>query len=336
MQSSKKRKLSPVEEEEERPRPTYDPSASTRNRLAQSTIPPLILQDKKSIILKADEASIFNQDDSSNLSDVTFNLNGVDTAAQEGVLYRTICVDYCYWVNSVYTVNYSNSTLVVSDVSYTVPEANYDAPTLLNYLSLVLNGITPTVSILTGVVTFFGTTAFTIGGASSMLLLLGGSAGTTYSSDVNYEITMPRPMNMLTTQLLRFACPSLPLQGYFGSSQRSFLITIPNTAGAFTANSYINSSSMGQQVLPQHLEITTLRIQVFNEEGVLVDFNSVSWTLALSITTYRAVNIDRPDFFEITNAALDEAEADDLDADGEAALAALRIETQPEVKDAGN
>jgi hypothetical protein len=179
------------------------------------------------------------------LSDVEFFIPGLTGGSDDTIVYRTLVTEYVLYTNSIFIVNYSNNTLIVNGTTYVIPEGNYDGPQLLQYIYLVCNNLYGTLSILTGIVTWSNGTSFTIGADSTILPLLGGIAGVGYISDEYGYLVMPKPMNLLTTQILRFTCPSIPLSAYFNAQNDSALITIPMSAQCFNTGVYTNTSGMG-------------------------------------------------------------------------------------------
>lgn len=245
---------------------------------------------------------------------------GSSFGSDDSVLYRTISVDYVLWVNSIFTVNINNNVMVVNDVASTIVEAFYDISLLLAEINLACN-LLGAASVVTGVITWTSSAPFTLGGpACTMLTLLGGVTGVTYSStqtgDEQYTLVMPKPVNMLSTQLLRFTCPSLPLRGFISGSQESLLIAVPNNADAFAQGTFLNNSGIGTQVLPEHTDTQVLHIQVRNEAGQLVDFNQTAWILAISITTMRLIQPEKLNINAVVGSAddvVEDAEGDDVE-----------------------
>ncbi len=116
--------------------------------------------DKRSLILKADDAIVFNNGD--NYSDVIFDV-GSSLGSDDSVLYCTIGVDYVLWTNSIYTVNLNNNIIVVNGQSFALVQAFYDVSLLLAEINLVCS-LYGTASVVTDIITWTSSAPFTLGG----------------------------------------------------------------------------------------------------------------------------------------------------------------------------
>lgn len=195
--------------------------------------------------------------------------------------------------NTLYNINSSNNKLSVTegvlDSIITVPIGTYNIVGLLNTLSSLLNGD----SILTGAynltldpvsqrVVITCDTNFTIdptslGKALGFQLPDRPQAGT-QTGDSLYDISGIREVYI---QL------DLPLGNRFNSEYRDIIGVVPLVSaefGGILSRSYESDQQMIWFNTPQY--VNSLRVQLIDKDGILVDLNGVDWSMELTYSNW--------------------------------------------------
>jgi len=122
---------------------------------------------------------------------------------------------------------------------------------------------------------------FYINSSSNCGNVLGFTNGVYYYSSSNI-ITMPNPCNF-TLQNLYIKCPNLLLENY--STQTKDYNTLRNiqiNSGPFGIILYENKSD-SKNLVKNNNDVDNIQIQIYDDYGSLVNFNSIPWTITLQV-----------------------------------------------------
>ena len=240
--------------------------------------------DNKLISLNSNYGTQIN---GSALSNVIFNFKGL-LKREENILYSSIAVLNAQIPCSFYIVNATNNVIKIVQLgttyTYTIPQGNYNANTLITQIltTVTLTITSITISASTGILTFTFTTSATILASSSMASILGMSS----TNLSGLSIVLPFPLNLLGAKRLSIKSNYLSIDAYhsFNNGSTTTLATIPIDQASFNMLSYVNYNSTSYML--KCTNIDTIDIQIYDEFNNLFDFNNTDWsiTLLLSIT----------------------------------------------------
>lgn len=263
-----------------------------------------IIVEKRLINLNSTNST--NKYNGTFLSNVDFNFTNIladdkdIVNVQGGVLDATLPISY-------YTINYANN-LLVYDISgatnlLTISVGNYNFNTLKTELEakfLSLSHIfTVTINKNTGVLTFVYTS--TGGGqfngflktGSTCFKVLGFDPNTDYPSTGSTTLTAPYLLNLLGFKKIKICSLVFNTGSYDSSvlSSSNLICSIPVNASSYGLLIYNNvDTTYGN--LTNFRNISTIDIQLYNEDGVFINFNNTDWTITLCLLVYRKYKTD--------------------------------------------
>jgi hypothetical protein len=200
---------------------------------------------------------------------------------------------------SFYNINVYNNILILDynsiTYTFTLTQGNYNSANLITEIKLqmALQGIIDiniATSAITGNMTFTRTGGFdfSILSGGTINEVLGFQTNTNYTSSLGI-LTTPFPLNLLGLLKLKLASFELQTQNYDSSveSNLNILATIPIDTGAFGLILYNNVSNI--QSIINNKSLDGFDLQIYGNDGRLVDFNNIHWniTLILAITRVR-------------------------------------------------
>ncbi len=239
-----------------------------------------IIYDSKSITLTPSGATqLLN---GTAYSDMIFQIDDLIKITSKHVLYNTIKITHAEFPFSFYVINDSNNYLSLSTGNITLEQGNYNAIQFQTYLnSLLPNGMLLSLNTITGKFTFTYTQYFYINASSTCGNVLGFLNNVYYYSSLN-KIVLPNPCNF-TLQNLYIKTPNLLLSNYNTvSKDYSTLRNIQINTSPFGMILYENKSN-SKNLVKNISDVDTLRIQIFDDYGSLVNFNSIPWTITLQV-----------------------------------------------------
>jgi hypothetical protein len=251
--------------------------------------------DQRLITLSSDNAT---QNNGSFLSDVYFNFRGLIKEDDDN-REITISIQNAQIPISFYNINVYNNILILDYNSifytFTLTQGNYNSANLITEIKLqmALQGIID-INIVTSAIT--GNMTFTRTGGFDFSILSGGTINEVlgFQTNTNYTsslgvLTTPFPLNLLGLLKLKLASFELQTQNYDSSveSNLNILATIPIDTGAFGLILYNNVSNI--QSIINNKSLDGFDLQIYGNDGRLVDFNNIHWniTLILAITRVR-------------------------------------------------
>jgi len=251
--------------------------------------------DQRIITLSSNNAT---QNNGSFLSDVYFNFRGLVKDDLDNVEVK-ITIQNAQIPISFYNINVYNNILVLDYdavvYTFTLTQGNYNSANLITEIKLrfALQSITDidiATSAITGCMTFTRLLSldFTILSTGTINQVLGFNPTTNNTSSLGV-LTTPFPLNLLGLLKLKLASFELQTQNYDSSveSNLNILATIPIESGAFGVILYNNVSNI--QTIINNATLDGFDLQLFGDDGRLVDFNNIHWniTLILAITRIR-------------------------------------------------
>lgn len=215
---------------------------------------------------------------------------------QGGVLDCIIPVSY-------YTINYANNILsyTISGVvfSITISVGNYNFNTLATELlaRFSANGhnIVTTINKNSGILTFTYTGASTFDSfnylGSTCFKILGFNPKLNYTTTANV-LTAPYLLNLLGFKKIKVSSLVFNTGAYDSSvlSSSNLICSIPVNASSYGLLIYNNiDTTYGNLKLTN---ISTVDIQLYNEDNVFINFNNTDWTMTLCLLIYRKYKTD--------------------------------------------
>lgn len=247
------------------------------------------------------------QNNGSFLSDVYFNFRGLikeDTDIQD----VKISVQNAQIPNSFYTINVYNNILILDYNSvfytFTITQGNYNSLNLITEIKARfalqgINDINLITSAITGCITFTraGSLDFSIMSGGTINQVLGLQPNTTYTSSLGV-LTAPFPLNLLGLLKLKIASFEIQTQSYDSSvaSNLNILATIPIESGSFGLILYNNFANL--QSIINNKTLDGFDLQIYGDDGRLVDFNGINWNISLILAITRVRHQDSKTTFK--------------------------------------
>lgn len=247
------------------------------------------------------------QNNGSFLSDVYFNFRGLikeDTDIQD----VKISVQNAQIPNSFYTINVYNNILILDYNSvfytFTITQGNYNSLNLITEIKARfalqgINDINLITSAITGCITFTraGSLDFSIMSGGTINQVLGLQPNTTYTSSLGV-LTAPFPLNLLGLLKLKIASFEIQTQSYDSSvaSNLNILATIPIESGSFGLILYNNFANL--QSIINNKTLDGFDLQIYGDDGRLVDFNGINWNISLILAITRIRHQDSKTTFK--------------------------------------
>lgn len=252
-----------------------------------------IIQDTRLINLYSQDSEKLNLSKNSN---VIFNFNSL-LSDQEDIIHCTIGIVSAQIPVSYYIITNNNNVLKVNTHTITITNGNYDANKLITEITKKLFSVGLTISIsiskITGLLTFSADVILKFY-PSSLMPILGFEMDTLYTSSsiiLKHVLTSPYPCNLLGTQ--RLSINSTALSSYNSNSntlrETTTIASIPCSASPFGMILYTNVNSYS---LLKAKNITSIDIQIVDENDNLLDFNNVNWSMTLQLNIFRKINTD--------------------------------------------
>lgn len=200
---------------------------------------------------------------------------------------------------SFYVVNEYNNHLVIDGINYYFPYGNYNVSSFLNQWSSTIPGTwTNSFSTTTNKLTFTRSTTFTIsdGGVNSMLPSLGfitKSNNTSSLVGAVYSLTSSNVVNFLGAMRLNIKTGSFNINNNFDTLEKgrtTTLCSVPVNSPAGGMITFYNLTNY-KSIFKNH-EISTLQIDIQDDNGNLVNFNNKDWTMTLQIDILNDVSKD--------------------------------------------
>jgi hypothetical protein len=247
------------------------------------------------------------QNNGSFLSDVYFNFRGLikeDSDIQD----VKISIQNAQIPNSFYTINVYNNILILDynsiTYTFTITQGNYNSLNLITEITAKfalqsITDITIVTSAITGCMTFTRALSldFSILSTGTINQVLGFNPTTTNTSSSGV-LTAPFPLNLLGLLKLKIASFEIQTQSYDSSvaSNLNILATIPIESGSFGLILYNNFANL--QSIINNKTLDGFDLQIYGDDGRLVDFNGINWNISLILAITRIRHQDSKTTFK--------------------------------------
>ena len=253
-----------------------------------------IYTDSRLISLNTKNATKLNGSFNSNL---VFNLRGL-LKEEADIVMTTIEVANYQIPISFYSINQYNNVLnynFTSNKSITIAQGNYSAFTFITQLQnqILANGdsITITINRNTGILTFTGTANFTFLSTSTVLSAL-GFPPTSNVSSVSNVLVASYPLNLSGVNRISLTSQNLATISYSSNSVSNILANISINRPPFSILTLDNAYRI-TKVLKNKI-VDTIDFALYDENGNLVNFNGLDWTISISLNIIRKYFLPNP------------------------------------------
>jgi hypothetical protein len=214
-----------------------------------------------------------------------------------------LSVQHCEVPNSFYVINYTNNSIVIDNVVYTLLKGNYNATTFINMItSIIPNGFNIAYSTTTNKYTWTNsTTDFTINAShpeckiNSVIGL-----GSTDVTSISKTLELPYVVNFLPIQRINFRSNFFTFRNYTQADNSSdVFLSVQNNAPQQAIIYYKNDSNI--KYLVEDKSITSFLISVTNDVNQPINFNNIDWFLTFQIDIEFIEYENNLDFTKIIN-----------------------------------
>lgn len=207
------------------------------------------------------------------------------------IIYNTVSLCDAQIPYSFYIINVYNNVLDLSiGPPIIIEQGNYNANTLLKAINSKLpSGMNITFNNATGRMTLSYNQPFQINKATTLYEVL-GLENRDYVS-TNNQISSSYPMNLLGSKSLKVVIPNLILSNYNTETQDySTLATIAINVEPYGIIMYSNFTNSTHII--KNKTIDFLEIKIYDDDGNLIDFQNIEWSITLEINSYIVQNYD--------------------------------------------
>jgi len=193
-------------------------------------------------------------------------------------------VDHCEVCNSYYLINSTNNSIVINNIKYTVNNGNYNVNNFItSLLSVIPSGFIITYSSITNRLTFTYSANFTINASNSlctMNTIIG--LGKTDLTSVSNTLTLPYVVNFLPLARISFRSNFFKFNNFSTTDKSTdIFLSLQNNAGPIAPIYYVNQTNTN--FIINDFNITTININVTDDDNNLLDFNNVDWYMTFTI-----------------------------------------------------
>ena len=257
-----------------------------------------IIREKKIISLNSSSATRY-LNGTTFLSNLVFDFANV-LAPDDSIVYVECGVGNaeipCTFYNVDTRNNIFNYVVNATNFSIVVPPGNYNYTSLVTQMlsQFTLNGHTFSMTlnrssnILTMTLTAGGT--WNTLSSSSISSVLGFASNTAYTITAN-TITFPFLFDLLGIKKLKIYSTNISVDSVdsVGNATNNLLCTISVNQPGFNMLIYSNIDGLYSHIRNKY--ISTIDITITDENGNLVNFNSVGWTMTLNLIIYRKIDV---------------------------------------------
>jgi hypothetical protein len=186
--------------------------------------------------------------------------------------------------NSFYVVNYTNNTIVINSVIYTIPVGNYNALTLITALNLLIPSYTITYSSITNRYTFTNASTFTINASSTSKNIIGlGDSNQTSVFTTLYTLVLPYSVNFVPLPRINLKSNFFNFNNFNGIDfSNDLFLSIQNNTNPNSMIYYLNQTGIRFKV--EDKNITTFVISICDDDGNFINFNNQDTRISLQIS----------------------------------------------------
>ena len=186
--------------------------------------------------------------------------------------------------NSFYVVNYTNNTIVINTVTYSIPVGNYNALNLITALNLLIPTFTITYSSITNRYTFTNTTTFTIDASSTSRNIIGlGSSNEVSILNLGvYTLVLPYSVNFVPLPRISLKSNFFHFNNFNGiDNSNDLFLSIQNNTNSNSMIHYVNQTGIRFKI--EDKNITTFIISICDDDGNFINFNNQDTRISLQI-----------------------------------------------------
>lgn len=200
---------------------------------------------------------------------------------------------YSFYIINVYNNLLRMSVNAGSPFTLTLTRGNYNSNTLISEIlaKLALLGITNisiSLSTITGLLTFttLGTSIEIFSSGSTILRVLGFDPMTNYVSTAKV-LTAPYPLNLLNTLKIRICSLALCSNSLDSAvnGNLNLLASFAVNAESYGLNIYENQTNIKTEL--QIRDLNGFDIEILDDDGNLINFNNIYWTITLLLEIER-------------------------------------------------
>ena len=224
-----------------------------------------------------------NADDNGFKSNVRIQIPDLNFSNQS-IKNVSISVLHAEVPNSFYVINYTNNTIVINNITYTLIRGNYNVNTFITaLLTLLPVGFNITYSSITNKFTMTNTTNFTIN-CSNPNCKINKVIGlpTTDLTSTSLTLSFPYNVNFLPIARINFKSDFIKFNNYNQNDNSSnIFLSLQNNAPQQGMINYNNTNNV--KFLVEEKYITSFLISVVDDFGNLINFNNVDWYICFLI-----------------------------------------------------
>ena len=241
-----------------------------------------------------------NANNGSYKSDVTISLPDLHFNERD-IVNVLFSVDHCEICNSYYLINENNNDIVIDNIVYSMQYGNYNVNNFItSLLSIIPSGFTIKYSSITNKLTLNYTSNFTINGSSSLCTIneiIGlGNLNITSTSNI---LVMPYVVNFLPLARINFRSNFFKFNNYSTTDNSTdIFLSVQNSAPPIGVIYYVNQTNTN--FIINDMNITTININVTDDNNNLINFNDVNWFMTFTIKIdYKDLNDPNNSFLSI-------------------------------------
>ena len=266
-----------------------------------------IIREKRLISLNSDNATQY-LNGTTKLSNVSFDFRNI-LIPDPSILYIEAGVQSAQIPASFYAITASNNTFnyTVNTIAYNiqVTPGNYNYNTLVTAMTTAFTVNLHTFTFVLNRASNILTMTLSSGTWNNILpssigVVLGFSSTTTYIIVAN-TIIYPNLFNVMGPKKLKIFSSNMAIDSYdsINNSTTNLIETISVNVPGFSLILYQNIDGTYGHLRTHYL--STVDIQITDENGNLINFNGVGWTLTVVLILYKRLTSQTVDMPQLTN-----------------------------------
>lgn len=266
-----------------------------------------IIREKRLISLNSDNATQY-LNGTTKLSNVSFDFRNI-LIPDPSILYIEAGVQSAQIPASFYAITASNNTFnyTVNSIAYNIQITlgNYNYNTLVTAMTTAFTVNGHTFTFVLNRASNILTMALSTGTWNNILpssigVVLGFSPTTTYTIVAN-TIIYPNLFDVMGPKKLKIFSSNMAIDSYdsINNSTTNLIETISVNVPGFSLILYQNIDGTYGHLRTHYL--STVDIQITDENGNLIDFNGVGWTLTVVLILYKRLTSQTVDMPQLTN-----------------------------------
>lgn len=176
---------------------------------------------------------------------------------------------------SWYNVNYTNSNIIINNITYQIPVGNYNATNLITALNVLLPTYTITYSSISNRYTFSNSNVFTLNNKSTSkyIIGLGDSDLTAVLNAGLYTLTLPFNVNFVSIARVNIKSDLFKFYNFNGGDKSNDLfLSIQVNTNINSMINYLNQTQIKFKVDDRN--ITNFILSFVDDNGSYINFNN--------------------------------------------------------------